>query len=185
MAGDTPLTIIGNLTSDITLTFTPSGVAIANFTVASTSRVFNRTNGQWGDGNALFLRCSLFREQAENAAESLVKGTRIIVSGRLKQRSFQTREGEKRTVIELEVDELGPSLRWAQATVTRTPSRNSGSDNGFGQPVATTNSAADAPADRGSDSDPWAGPDPTGTDPWAVPAAAGAGAAGFGSEPPF
>lgn len=119
MAGETILTVIGNLTADPELRFTPSGAAVANFTVASTPRAFDRQSNEWKDGEALFLRCSLWKEAAENVAESLTKGTRVIVSGRLKQRSFETREGEKRTVYELDVDEVGPSLRYATAKVTR------------------------------------------------------------------
>ena len=109
MAGDTVITVIGNLTADPELRFTPSGAAVANFTVASTPRMFDRQTNEWKDGEALFLRCNIWREAAENVAESLTRGSRVIVSGRLKQRSFETREGEKRTVVELEVDEIGPS----------------------------------------------------------------------------
>ncbi|CMQ37019.1 single-stranded DNA-binding protein [Mycobacterium tuberculosis] len=119
MAGDTTITIVGNLTADPELRFTPSGAAVANFTVASTPRIYDRQTGEWKDGEALFLRCNIWREAAENVAESLTRGARVIVSGRLKQRSFETREGEKRTVIEVEVDEIGPSLRYATAKATR------------------------------------------------------------------
>ena len=105
MAGDTVITVIGNLTADPELRFTPAGAAVANFTVASTPRVFDRNSNEWKDGEALFLRCNIWREAAENVAESLTRGARVIVSGRLKQRSYETREGEKRTVVELEVDE--------------------------------------------------------------------------------
>ncbi len=119
MAGDTVITVIGNLTADPELRFTPSGAAVANFTVASTPRMFDRQTNEWKDGEALFLRCNIWREAAENVAESLVRGSRVIVSGRLKQRSFETREGEKRTVMELEVDEIGPSLRYATPRSTR------------------------------------------------------------------
>ncbi|WIX89777.1 single-stranded DNA-binding protein [Amycolatopsis sp. DG1A-15b] len=110
---------ISNLTSDPELRFTPAGSAVANFTVASTPRVFDRESGAWRDGDALFLRCSLWREHAENVAESLVRGTRVVVHGRLRQRSYDTKEGEKRTVVELEVEEIGPSLRYATAKVTK------------------------------------------------------------------
>lgn len=113
MAGETTITVIGNLTNDPELRFTPSGSAVANFTVASTPRTFDRASSEWKDGETLFLRASVWREAAENVAESLTKGTRVIVSGRLKSRSYETKEGEKRTVIELEVDEIGPSLRYA------------------------------------------------------------------------
>ena len=130
MAGDTVLTVIGNLTADPELRFTPSGAAVANFTVASTPRTFDRQTGEWKDGEALFLRCNIWRQAAENVAESLTRGARVIVSGRLKQRSYETREGEKRTVVELEVDEVGPSLRYATAKVNKV-SRGSGSG-GFG-----------------------------------------------------
>ncbi|WP_395705182.1 single-stranded DNA-binding protein [Rhodococcus ruber] len=119
MAGDTQLTIIGNLTADPELRFTPNGAAVANFTVASTPRTFDKNRNEWVDGEALFIRCNLWREPAENVAESLTRGSRVIVTGRLKQRSYETREGEKRTVIELEVDEIGPSLRYATAKVNK------------------------------------------------------------------
>jgi single-strand DNA-binding protein len=120
MAGETTITVIGNLTNDPELRFTPSGSAVANFTIASTPRTFDRASSEWKDGETLFLRASVWREAAENVAESLTKGMRVIVSGRLKSRSYETKEGEKRTVIELEVDEIGPSLRYAIAKVNRT-----------------------------------------------------------------
>ncbi len=129
MAGDTVITVIGNLTADPELRFTPSGAAVASFTVASTPRSFDRQSNEWKDGETLFLRCSIWREAAENVAESLTKGTRVIASGRLVQRSFETREGEKRTVVELQVDEVGPSLRYASAKVTR--AQRSGGGGGF------------------------------------------------------
>ena len=113
---DTTVTVIGNLTADPELRFTPSGAAVANFTVASTPRTLDRQTGQWRDGDPLFLRCTLWQQQAENAAESLRKGHRVIVVGRLRQRAFETRDGDKRTVIELDVDEIGPALRWAIAS---------------------------------------------------------------------
>jgi single-strand DNA-binding protein len=119
MAGETTVTVVGNLTSDPDLRFTPAGSAVANFTVASTPRLFDRESGAWRDGDALFLRCSLWREYAENVAESLVRGARVVVQGRLRQRSYDTKEGEKRTVVELEVEEIGPSLRYATAKVTK------------------------------------------------------------------
>ena len=131
MAGDTILTVIGNLTADPELRFTPSGAAVANFTVASTPRTFDRQTNEWKDGEALFLRCNIWREAAENVTESLTRGSRVIVTGRLKQRSFETREGEKRTVVELEVDEIGPSLRYATAKVNKA-SRSGGGGGGFG-----------------------------------------------------
>jgi single-strand DNA-binding protein len=131
MAGETVITVIGNLTADPELRFTPSGAAVANFTVASTPRTFDRQSGEWKDGEALFLRCNIWRQAAENVAETLTRGARVIVQGRLRQRSFETREGEKRTVIEMEVDEVGPSLRYATAKVNKV-SRSGGSDFGGG-----------------------------------------------------
>ena len=119
-AGDTNLTMIGNLVSDPELRFTPSGAAVAKFTVASTPRYLDKTTNEWKDGDSLFLQCQIWRQAAENVAESLTKGMRVIVSGRLKQRSYETKEGEKRTVFEVEVDEVGPSLRNATAKVTKT-----------------------------------------------------------------
>ncbi len=119
MAGETIITVVGNLTADPELRFTPSGAAVASFTIASTPRTFDRNTNEWKDGEALFLRCSIWRQAAENVAESLPRGMRVIAQGRLKQRSFETREGEKRTVIELDVDEIGPSLQYASAKVNR------------------------------------------------------------------
>jgi single-strand DNA-binding protein len=132
MAGDTTLTLIGNLTADPELRFTPSGAAVANFTVASTPRAFDRQSNEWKDGETLFLRCSVWRDAAENVAESLQRGSRVIVTGRLKSRSYDTKEGEKRTVMELEVDELGPSLRYATAKVNKTQRGGGGGGGGFG-----------------------------------------------------
>jgi single-strand DNA-binding protein len=129
MAGDTVITIIGNITGDPELRFTPSGAAVANFTVASTPRQFDRTSNEWKDGETLFMRCSVWRDAAENVAESLQRGTRVLVSGRLKSRSYETKEGEKRTVIELDVDEVGPSLKYATAKVNRTQRGNGGGGN--------------------------------------------------------
>ncbi|MCR6486733.1 single-stranded DNA-binding protein [Amycolatopsis sp. OK19-0408] len=119
MAGETMVTVVGNLTADPELRFTPAGTAVANFTVASTSRQFDRESGTWRDGDAMFLRCSIWRQYAESVAESLVRGTRVIAHGRLRQRSYETKEGEKRTVMELDVDEIGPSLRYATAKVNK------------------------------------------------------------------
>ena len=127
MAGETTLTIIGNLTGDPELRFTQSGVPVVNFTVASTPRRYDKNSGQWVDEETLFMRCSLWRDAAENVAESLGRGTRVIVSGRLKARSYESQQGEKRTVTELEVDEVGPSLRYASAKVTKT-TRGGGAD---------------------------------------------------------
>ncbi|MEV0334506.1 single-stranded DNA-binding protein [Nocardia sp. NPDC050717] len=188
MPGETTLPLIGNLASDIELNFTPAGVAVANFTVASTPRVFDRTTGQWRDGDALFLRCNLWREAAENAAESLTKGARVLVMGKLKQRSYETRDGDKRTVYEIEVDEIGPSLRFARAKVTRAldRSRSGNRSNGFGQPD-TTNRAArsdNAPTTAGSSDGQRAdwGVEPAGErEQWETSVLAGVGA-GFGES---
>ena len=141
MAGDTVITVIGNITGDPELRFTPSGAAVANFTVASTPRAFDRQSNEWKDGETLFMRCSVWRDAAENVAESLQRGTRVIVTGRLKSRSYETKEGEKRTVIEMEVDEVGPSLRYATAKVNKTQ-RGGGGGGGFGG--------------GGQQEDPWA-----------------------------
>ena len=130
MAGETPITVVGNLTADPELRFTPSGAAVANFTVASTPRTFDKQSNEWKDGEALFLNCSVWRQAAENAAESLTRGMRVIVSGRLKARSYETREGEKRTVFEIDVDEVGPSLKYATAKVTKTTRSGSGGGGG-------------------------------------------------------
>jgi single-strand DNA-binding protein len=132
MAGETPITVIGNLTADPELRFTPSGAAVANFTVASTPRTFDKQTNEWKDGEALFLNCSVWRQAAENAAESLVRGMRVIVSGRLKARSYETREGEKRTVFEIDVDEVGPSLKYATAKVSKTTRSGTGGGGGAG-----------------------------------------------------
>jgi len=147
VAGDTVITVVGNLTDDPELRFTSSGAAVANFTVASTPRFFDKNTNDWKDGDALFLRCSIWRQAAENVAETLTKGARVIVQGRLKQRSYETREGEKRTVYELDVDEVGPSLKYATAKVVKV-SRGSGGGGGFGGGAPA---AAAAPAE-----DPWA-----------------------------
>ncbi|BAU97325.1 single-stranded DNA-binding protein [Corynebacterium suranareeae] len=131
--GDTNITVVGNMVADPELRFTPSGAAVANFRIASTPRTFNRQTNQWEDGEALFLTCNVWRQAAENVAESLSKGMRVIVTGRLKQRSYETREGEKRTIFEVEVDEVGPSLTFAKAEVQRTPrGGNSGGNYGGG-----------------------------------------------------
>ena len=153
MAGETVITIIGNLTADPELRFTPSGAAVANFTVASTPRYFDRQSGEWQDGEALFMRCSLWRQPAENTVESLTRGARVTVQGRLKQRSFETREGEKRTVIELDVDEIGASLRYATAKVTKA-SRGNGGSNGNGQAASGGDPWADAPVGAGYSDEP-------------------------------
>lgn len=155
MANETTITVIGNLTNDPELRFTPSGSAVANFTIASTPRTFDRQKNEWVDGETLFLRASIWREAAENVAESLTKGMRVIVSGRLKSRSYDDKKtGEKRTVIELEVDEIGPSLRYANAKVNRTQ-RNGSSQQGQG------NQGGNGQWGGGGSSqqeDPWATP---------------------------
>ena len=151
MANDTVITVIGNVTADPELRFTPSGAAVANFTVASTPRTFDRQSGEWKDGEAMFLRCNIWRQAAENVAETLTRGARVIVSGRLKQRSFETREGEKRTVIELDVDEIGPSLRFATAKVTKA-SRGNAAAGGAGYSADDPWAAAPMAAAAGSDS---------------------------------
>lgn len=156
MAGETVITVVGNLTADPELRFTPSGAAVANFTVASTPRTFDRQANEWKDGEALFLRCSIWRQAAENVAESLTKGARVVVTGRLKQRSYETKEGEKRQVVELEVDEIGPSLRYATAKVTRAARGSSGGGGGFGGGgggQATEDPWGSAPASGGGFSD--------------------------------
>ena len=131
MAGETTITVIGNLTSDPELRFTPSGAAVAGFTVASTPRTFDRQSNEWKDGETLFMRCSVWRDAAENVAESLTRGSRVVVVGRLVSRSYETKEGEKRTVVEMQVDEVGPSLRYATAKVNKTQ-RSGGGGGGFG-----------------------------------------------------
>jgi single-strand DNA-binding protein len=175
MAGDTIITVVGNLTADPELRFTSSGAAVASFTVASTPRTFDRQSGEWKDGEALFMRCSIWRQAAENVAESLTRGARVVVTGRLKQRSYDTREGEKRTVIELEVDEVGPSLRYATAKVNKV-SRAGGDGGGFG---GGGGGNAGGGGGGGRQSAP---PD----DPWgSAPPAGGGGGGGFSDEPPF
>jgi single-strand DNA-binding protein len=166
VAGETVITVVGNLTGDPELRFTPSGAAVASFTVASTPRMLDKATNEWKDGDALFLRCSIWRQAAENVAESLQKGMRVIVQGRLKQRSYETKEGEKRTVYELDVEEVGPSLKYATAKVNRT-TRGGGNGGGGGFGGA---SSSGAPAD-----DPWAS---------AAPATSGGGG-GWSDEPPF
>jgi single-strand DNA-binding protein len=178
VAGDTVITVIGNLTADPELRFTPSGAAVANFTVASTPRTFDRQTNEWKDGEALFLRCNIWREAAENVAESLTRGARVIVSGRLKQRSFETREGEKRTVVELEVDEIGPSLKYATAKVNKA-SRSGGGGGGFGGGGGSRQPAAQSGGGSAS-----AGGSAGGDDPWGSAPASGSFAGGD-DEPPF
>ena len=188
MAGDTVITVIGNLTADPELRWTQSGAAVADFTVASTPRTYDRNAGEWRDGDTLFMRCSVWRETAENVAESLRKGMRVIVQGRLTQRSYDTQQGERRTVVELQVDEVGPSLRRARAQVTRTAPSGGGdyqSDNrgqqgapqqgggyGGGQGGYGQGGANYGAPTGGSPEDPWR-------------SAPAGGATSFGDEPPF
>jgi single-strand DNA-binding protein len=188
MAGETPITVVGNLTADPELRFTPSGAAVANFTVASTPRTFDRQTNDWKDGEALFLNCSVWRQAAENAAESLTRGMRVIVSGRLKARSYETREGEKRTVFEIDVDEVGPSMKYATAKVTKT-SRSGG---GGGAPAGgddpwASNQGAGGRSSGGQNGGGWGGQQGAGapaggggqSDPWA------SSGGGHQDEPPF
>jgi single-strand DNA-binding protein len=176
MAGDTTITVIGNLTDDPELRFTPSGAAVAKFRFASTPRFMDKASGEWKDGEPLFLACTVWRQAAEHVAESLQRGARVIVSGRLRQRSYETREGEKRTVIELEVDEIGPSLRYATAKVQKM-SRSGGGGGGFG---ATGGGGGGSQGGGGGNfDDPWASAAP-------APARSGSGGGGnFDEEPPF
>ena len=180
MAGETPITLVGNLTADPELRFTPSGAAVANFTVASTPRTFDRQSNEWRDGDAMFLNCAVWRQAAENVAESLQKGMRVIVQGRLKSRSYETREGEKRTVFEVDVDEIGPALRYATAKVTRT---TGGGGGGGGGGRSSGGGGGGYGGGGGGGEDPWAtggggggGGRSQGSDPWATPQS---------DEPPF
>jgi single-strand DNA-binding protein len=195
MAGETVITVVGNLTGDPELRFTPSGAAVANFTIASTPRNFDRQSNEWKDGDTLFLNCSIWRQAAENVAESLQKGMRVVAQGRLKARSYETRDGEKRTVMELDVDEIGPSMKYATAKVTRVT--RGGGGGGFGggddpwanQPAAPQQGqgggqgswggqqGGGAPQGGGSQGGGSQGGAPQGQDPWAVP--------GGSEEPPF
>ena len=161
MAGETIVTVVGNLTADPELRYTQNGLAVANFTIASTPRNFDRQANEWKDGEALFLRASVWREFAEHVAGSLGKGSRVVATGRLKQRSYETREGEKRTTIELEVDEIGPSLRYATATVIRAARSDGGSAGG----------------------DSWSVPRETSEEPWSTPGSAQP--ALYGDDTPF
>ena len=182
MAGETITTIVGNLTADPELRFTPSGAAVANFTVASTPRTFDRQANEWKDGETLFMRCSVWRDAAENVAESLHRGTRVVVQGRLKSRSYETKEGEKRSVTELDVDEVGPSLRYASAKVTKAERSNGQGGFGGGQPQGQ------------QQNDPWAtgqpqqGPPSGGQQAYGQPPQQGGtpwGQAPSYDEPPF
>ncbi|MBO9703926.1 single-stranded DNA-binding protein [Arthrobacter sp. Y-9] len=200
MAGETPITVIGNLTNDPELRFTPSGSAVANFTIASTPRTFDRQSNEWKDGETLFLRASIWREAAENVAESLTKGMRVIVSGRLKSRTYETKEGEKRTVMELEVDEIGPSLRYANAKVNR--NQRSGGQGGGGWNGGQSGNGGDSWGNQGGGSSAPSGGNQGGNwggnsrpqqrpasqpqdDPWATPGVSDGWGNGPDSEPPF
>jgi len=189
MAGETTITVVGNLTDDPELRFTPSGAAVAKFRIASTPRTLDRQSGEWKDGEPLFLACNIWRDAAEHVAESLQRGTRVIVQGRLRQRSYETREGEKRTVYELEVDEIGPSLRYATAKVQRmSRSGGSGGGGGFG---ASNGGGGNRPQSSGGSGGAGGNFD----DPWATAAPASGSGTGSGSgsggnssfddEPPF
>ena len=164
-AGDTPITVVGNLVADPELRFTPAGQPVATFRIASTPRVMDRQTNEWRDGDSLFLTCNVWRQAAENVAESLQRGMRVVVMGRLHQRSYETREGEKRTVFEIEVDEVGPSLRNASAKVTRS-NRSGGGQGGGGGYSGQTSSGGGS-----RNEDPWASSD--------------SGAGGYSDEPPF
>jgi len=170
MAGETVITVVGNLTADPELRYTQNGLPVANFTIASTPRNFDRASNEWKDGEALFLRASVWREFAEHVAGSLTKGMRVIAQGRLRQRSYQDRDGNNRTAIELEVDEIGPSLRYATAQVTRAAGGGAGGGNQFG-------GGASAPRQQVSE-EPWATPGSTGADAWSTPGS-------FGDDTPF
>jgi len=189
MAGETTITVVGNLTDDPELRFTPSGAAVAKFRIASTPRTLDRQSGEWKDGEPLFLACNIWRDAAEHVAESLQRGARVIVQGRLRQRSYETREGEKRTVYELEVDEIGPSLRYATAKVQRMNRSGGGGGGGFG---ASNGGGGNGGGNRqpagggggGNFDDPWATAAPaSGTRPSG--GAAGASSSSFDDEPPF
>ncbi len=170
MAGETVITVVGNLTADPELRYTQNGLPVANFTIASTPRTFDRQANEWKDGEALFLRASVWREFAEHVAGSLTKGMRVIASGRLRQRSYQDKEGQNRTSIELEIDEIGPSLRYATAQVTRAASGGAG---GGG-----SNFGGGAPRQQQVAEEPWATPGSAGADAWSAPGA-------YGDDTPF
>lgn len=181
MAGDTPITVVGNLTNDPELRFTPSGAAVTNFTVASTPRKYNSQSGEWEDGDTMFLGCSVWRQAAENVAESLQRGSRVIVQGRLKSRSYDDRDGNKRTVFEIDVEEVGPSLRNATAKVSRA-SRDQGVTSGGGD-----RSNGYGEHHQQQQNDPWASPPPaSGPSGSGTPQSGGWGAPSAGAEePPF
>jgi single-strand DNA-binding protein len=176
-AGDTQITIVGNLVEDPNLRFTPSGQAVASFRVASTPRYMDRQTNEWKDGESLFLTCNVWRQAAENVAESLQRGMRVIVQGRLKQRSYETREGEKRTVYEIEADEVGPSLRNATAKVVKTQRQGGGGGYGGG----SGGGGFGGPGGGG----PGGGGGAPADDPWATGGSAGGGGGGYTDDPPF
>ena len=187
MAGETIITVVGNLTADPELRYTQGGLAVANFTIASTPRTFDRQANDWKDGEALFLRASVWREFAENVAGTLTKGSRVIATGRLKQRSYETKEGEKRTSIELEIDEIGPSLRYATAQVTRAASSREGGGGG-GSFGGNRGGGQQGQVGGGQQSEPWGQPAPAqggnsqgGGDVWNTPGGGGT----YNDETPF
>jgi single-strand DNA-binding protein len=188
MAGETTITVVGNLTDDPELRFTPSGAAVAKFRIASTPRTMDRQSGEWKDGEPLFLACNVWRDAAEHVAESLQRGARVIVQGRLRQRSYETREGEKRTVYELEVDEIGPSLRYATAKVQKMSRSGGGGGGGFGASgggAGGGNRQSSGGGGGNNFDDPWATAAPASS---SRPAAAGGGSgsnSSFDDEPPF
>ncbi|KRV47297.1 single-stranded DNA-binding protein [Wenjunlia vitaminophila] len=191
MAGETVITIVGNLTDDPALRFTQSGAAVASFTIASTPRTFDRQSNEWKDGEALFMRCSLWRQAAENAAESLQRGMRVVAQGRLRQRSYEV-NGEKRTVVEMEVDEIGPSLRYATAKVTKTGGRGGqggygGGPSGGGWGDAPAGGPQGGPSGGAPSDDPWAtgAPASGGQGGGWGGAPSGGGGGGYSDEPPF
>jgi single-strand DNA-binding protein len=190
MAGETTITVVGNLTDDPELRFTPSGAAVAKFRIASTPRTLDRQSGEWKDGEPLFLACNIWRDAAEHVAESLQRGARVIVQGRLRQRSYETREGEKRTVYELEVDEIGPSLRYATAKVQRMNRSGGGSGGGFGASNgggggSRPSSGGGGGGGGGNFDDPWATSAPASSSRSAGGNSAGGGNSSFDDEPPF
>jgi single-strand DNA-binding protein len=181
-AGDTVITVVGNLVADPELRYTPTGQAVATFRVASTPRFMDRQTNEWKDGDSLFLSCNVWRQAAENVAESLQRGMRVIVQGRLRQRSYETKEGEKRTVYEVEVDEVGPSLRNASAKVTKSQ-RSTG---GFGGGGGGGQSGGGAQGGGGGQGGYGGGGGRPADDPWATDSRSGsAGDGGFTDEPPF
>jgi single-strand DNA-binding protein len=193
MAGETVITVVGNLVDDPELRFTPSGAAVAKFRVASTPRTFDRQTNEWKDGESLFLTCSVWRQAAENVAESLQRGMRVIVQGRLKQRSYEDREGVKRTVYELDVDEVGASLRNATAKVTKTTGRGGQGGYGGGQGGGWGGNSSSGPQAAGGQGgapadDPWATSAPAGGQQGQQGSGAGWGGSsggGYSDEPPF